>query len=318
MSSADLPDASGNGRKTEEYGGQFHASTRGLLTVDYIYGGYSRGLDWHQPHAKTVPCTIAAQVLRGAYEVSTPTASGRAGPGEAFLAAPYTPLTIAELPDDEGVFLARWVHFRCTIYDLVDVSSLLQLPLIVDASVGERLGAVIQDALAWPSAVTLGIADLVRRHEAAFRLLRILVETAPVKRGSGDLVRRSARLAPALAYIHDHLCDSITVEDLAEATGVSASRLFALFADHLGMTPMRYVKQVRLATAAHELTHAPEPIAEISRRMGFATPFHFSREFKTAFGMSPSRFRQDHRVKTAMAADEPARADRGEGKDAAD
>ena len=59
-------------------------------------------------------------------------------------------------------------------------------------------------------------------------------------------------------------------------------------------TPMEYLKRRRLEEARHLLVTTDGPMSEVAARVGFANQFHFSREFKAAFGATPSAYRATH------------------------
>jgi len=62
----------------------------------------------------------------------------------------------------------------------------------------------------------------------------------------------------------------------------------------LDMPPQQFIEQQRIRRATELLEHSGYSIAEISSRVGFDSPFYFSRRFKKATGQSPRAFRQQH------------------------
>lgn len=66
-----------------------------------------------------------------------------------------------------------------------------------------------------------------------------------------------------------------------------------LFKKEFGVTPHRYLNDLRLNTAADLLTKGyvgNANVAEVSRRCGFQEPLYFSRMFKKKFGLAPSYY----------------------------
>lgn len=68
-----------------------------------------------------------------------------------------------------------------------------------------------------------------------------------------------------------------------------------LFKKEMGVTPHRYLSDMRLQTAAQYLgSSAPDgrSVTEVARLCGFREPLYFSRMFKKKYGVSPSAYSQ--------------------------
>ncbi|MCR5824936.1 MAG: AraC family transcriptional regulator [Oscillospiraceae bacterium] len=66
-----------------------------------------------------------------------------------------------------------------------------------------------------------------------------------------------------------------------------------LFKKEIGVTPHRYLNDLRLHVAAQYLTHNNQSspnITEIAHMCGFREPLYFSRMFKKKYGVSPSAY----------------------------
>ena len=84
----------------------------------------------------------------------------------------------------------------------------------------------------------------------------------------------------------------LAVADLARIAGVGVRALQAGFAQHLGLSPMSYVKSVRLARAHADLCVAsPDEatVADIARRWGFGHLGRFAEHYRREYGCSPSQ-----------------------------
>ncbi|WP_315582810.1 AraC family transcriptional regulator [Actinomyces viscosus] len=82
-----------------------------------------------------------------------------------------------------------------------------------------------------------------------------------------------------------------TVESLAALAGASRASLTRRFKTTLGVSPMTYVTQWRLATAADLLDRSDATLSAIAHQVGYASPFSFSSAFKSRYGLSPRDFR---------------------------
>ncbi len=84
----------------------------------------------------------------------------------------------------------------------------------------------------------------------------------------------------------------MTLEDIADAAGLSMDHFGRVFRKHMGQPPMRYLRQVRIEKACYLLRCTTDRVEDIARRVGFEDPFHFSRVFKSVKGVSPREYRR--------------------------
>ncbi|MGR6921160.1 cupin domain-containing protein [[Actinomadura] parvosata] len=99
----------------------------------------------------------------------------------------------------------------------------------------------------------------------------------------------------ALRLLEADLGHPWTVEALAAKTGVSRAALARRFTALVGQPPMSYLREQRLAEAAHLLREPGNTIAAVAGRVGFSSAFALSAAFKKAHGVSP----RNHRAGTA-------------------
>ncbi|ACR32379.1 AraC family transcriptional regulator [Burkholderia glumae] len=142
------------------------------------------------------------------------------------------------------------------------------------------------------------------RHALAFEqfestLLNALIYGQP-NSARNDKARERRPLAPTCVrrveeYIRTHLQEPLTIEQLAEFGNVSASTLFAAFKHYHGVTPMAFVRQLRLERVRRDLIGADAmhgtgrpSVTDIALKWGFAHLGRFAMEYKRAFGESPS------------------------------
>ncbi|QTF92972.1 GlxA family transcriptional regulator [Halomonas sp. BM-2019] len=100
------------------------------------------------------------------------------------------------------------------------------------------------------------------------------------------LVRR------AIAVLEQHLGEAISMEALAERVGTSRRNLERRFRETLGVGPQKFARDLRLRYGVWLLHYTGKSITEIGERCGFADTAHFSRHFRSAFGMTPSEMRK--------------------------
>jgi AraC-like DNA-binding protein len=84
---------------------------------------------------------------------------------------------------------------------------------------------------------------------------------------------------------------NISMEDSAKETGVGVRRMQQLFKKNLETTPKSWLQELRLKEAAKLLLESEDRVSDIAYNVGFNTPSHFNRAFKSKEGCSPSEYR---------------------------
>jgi transcriptional regulator GlxA family with amidase domain len=100
------------------------------------------------------------------------------------------------------------------------------------------------------------------------------------------------RVAQALGLMCSQLEKRWTVESLARQVGLSRAAFAKRFVLSTGLSPLRYLCQLRLERAAELLRSSDACLGELSDVVGYASEFAFSRAFKRRYGVAPGVFRR--------------------------
>ena len=112
------------------------------------------------------------------------------------------------------------------------------------------------------------------------------------RRAPGRKARHAEeRIARSMHWMRDRLGEPLQLADLARAASLSVPHYCALFKKQVGRSPMRYLAQLRLQRACELLDRDERTVAEIAAEVGYANPFHFSRNFSAYMGLSPRAYR---------------------------
>ncbi|MGG1553432.1 response regulator transcription factor [Paenibacillus ferrarius] len=98
-----------------------------------------------------------------------------------------------------------------------------------------------------------------------------------------------------LAYIHGHLDQPLTLDELATQLFISKNHLNQIFKKATGDTFMTYLTRARMEKARALLQEGKYMIYEIAERVGFSNVPYFSTLFKKHFGLSPSDINNKYR-----------------------
>ncbi|WP_419871430.1 helix-turn-helix domain-containing protein [Candidatus Pristimantibacillus sp. PTI5] len=94
------------------------------------------------------------------------------------------------------------------------------------------------------------------------------------------------------AYLHMHLAESITIEEMASRANLSPSRFRTVFKQQFGQPPHQYLLQLRLRHACELLLQTKYPLHTIAEYCGFADLHHFSKIFRKHIGDAPGAYRK--------------------------
>lgn len=102
--------------------------------------------------------------------------------------------------------------------------------------------------------------------------------------GDGTVAQR------ARAHLERHYRDPLDVPGVAKALGMSASKLAHRFRAETGETIITALRRIRLEQSIPLLLRGT-PLKTIAEATGFGNAFYYSRVFRTAYGMPPSRWK---------------------------
>ncbi len=83
---------------------------------------------------------------------------------------------------------------------------------------------------------------------------------------------------------------SFSIKKLSQACNMSESYFRRKFTESYGVSPKKYLCDIRIAMAKRMLIEGLKNVSEISEQCGFASIYHFSRAFKLNVGETPKEF----------------------------
>ena len=96
-----------------------------------------------------------------------------------------------------------------------------------------------------------------------------------------------------LKYVTDNMgSPDLKIDDIADAIGMSRSVLYNKIKQAVGMTPIDFVRHIRIMRACELLQQTNDPLTSIAFEVGFSDPKYFSKVFKKELGIVPSEYRE--------------------------
>ncbi|CAH1193284.1 HTH-type transcriptional activator RhaR [Paenibacillus auburnensis] len=127
-----------------------------------------------------------------------------------------------------------------------------------------------------------------------YRLLLMLRRSEPgasdANRPEAETVRNEA-LQKAVRLINEHFTEPLLIANLAAAVGYSVQHFQRLFLQEYGVTPHKYLQNLRLQRALQMITESPErPVQDLALNVGMETNY-FIRVFRKTYGCTPGVMR---------------------------
>ena len=112
--------------------------------------------------------------------------------------------------------------------------------------------------------------------------------------GAGNAIAR------AISHVAAHLDAPISIDDMAQRAGMSRAVFHRKFKKVTTMSPIQFVKSMRLNNAAMKIAGGTT-VGEAAMGVGYVSPSQFSREFKRMYGQSPREWSDAQQVAAGLA-----------------
>lgn len=106
----------------------------------------------------------------------------------------------------------------------------------------------------------------------------------------------NAEIENACSYMQRNFAQNLTLGKLCEVTALSKATLIRAFAKTLGISPYRYLENIRLGEAKKLLEQGATP-SEAAFATGFSDQAHFTNFFKEYIGLTPKQYRDVFKTK---------------------
>ncbi|RKP55682.1 helix-turn-helix domain-containing protein [Pararobbsia silviterrae] len=171
----------------------------------------------------------------------------------------------------------------------------LDLARSLIASAESSTGFAEVTAHALGTAIAARVLELL--HETP-RLSRMLAQGA--RQPAGPATLAPWRMRKVLAFIDANLGRPLSLQTIADASGLSKMHFAALFRASTGLSPSEFVAQRRIERAQDLLRTTPMQVVDVAFSLGFQTQAHFSTVFKRLIGEAPSEWRRRHAAGDAL------------------
>lgn len=135
--------------------------------------------------------------------------------------------------------------------------------------------------------------DLMRGATAPSEPILIPAHGVVTRQSTDSLAIEDVDLALALAFIRQHACEGIDVEDVVQNVCISRATLERKFSACLQTTPRQAILRVQMDRVKCLLAETNHPLERIAEWTGYKTQSHLSVAFKREVGLTPGEYRKE-------------------------
>ncbi|MBG88071.1 MAG: AraC family transcriptional regulator [Verrucomicrobiales bacterium] len=178
----------------------------------------------------------------------------------------------------------------------LDCGGQLARPRFDDSTVGGgrvvQVGAVAEIV----ELFELIIANAMSETRYSSAICSALVETLLLKVSEKSITGGSADTRAWATYerirrhMQDHYLRLRSMAEVAVETGVDPAYLSRVFRRFHRISPYKFLMRLKMSHAASLLLNPDSLVKEVAAELKFDDPFHFSRSFKSVYGISPEQF----------------------------
>lgn len=114
---------------------------------------------------------------------------------------------------------------------------------------------------------------------------------------TGSGVSQNKIVEDTIKYIHSHLSETLSLENIAENLHISPSHLSRTFRKSYSEPLTEYINKTRIEKAKEYLIHPGTLSYEVAELVGYHDPTYFSSIFKKYTGLSPTEFKHQYKYK---------------------
>ncbi|MEL7121130.1 MAG: ATP-binding protein, partial [Bacteroidota bacterium] len=229
-----------------------------------------------------------AEILSKTYQVET-ASNGKEGLEKVLVSFPDLVMSDVMMPEMNGIDFCRKLRqdIRISHIPIILLTARVSVEYQIEAF---EIGA--DDYLSKPFNPQILKARVKNLIESRIQLREHFDLDLP--RVSQKILSRqqeNAFLENLTQLLEDHLDDkTLNVEWLGQELGMSRTNLFLKLKALTNLAPSEFIRNYKLKRGAKMLLESNYTVSEISYKVGFNSPSHFSTSFKRHFGESPSEY----------------------------
>lgn len=145
-----------------------------------------------------------------------------------------------------------------------------------------RIAAIVQEL------ADAGIDSPAHCSALAYEACMTLAEEF-LEQGSAIRQRRRVdAVRTVIDHAREHLDRPLSIDEMAEIAGYSRSHFTRVFEQSEGISPARFMLELRLREALAQLQAGGKTVKQVAYDCGFSAPSYFAKTFRRVYGIAPS------------------------------
>ena len=248
-----------------------------------VYGAGPANTSAPRHHAKGSGFLVE-YILSGEECIESPDVLEKAGIGSLIIISPGEECVLYK---ERGTVSAFNITFSSLLLEAV--SDIISLPRIFCKTGTEELLDVFFSLQNLYKEYSAGSAGAAR--EICEILFSLFLTAASLFSAESKKTKPSAEKIKE--YLHLCICGDTDLDAIGRHFGITGMHVIRLFRNKYDLTPMQYLKIIRLEKAAELLVKTDMSIKNISNMLRFSSTQHFTNFFREHFGIAPGKYREN-------------------------
>ena len=103
----------------------------------------------------------------------------------------------------------------------------------------------------------------------------------------------SPHISKSVVWMKNNIANQVNLEEMSQSLGISYAHFSRQFRKELGLSPLKYMTQLRIRHATHMLLYSDASIAQTAFECGFTSTNYFTKVFKSTMKVTPTEY---HRI----------------------
>ena len=255
------------------------------MALYHIQGGRQAGSEADHVGPYMISQYVLHTVVRGKGTYTLRGKTWEVGAGQSFLLFPFEMLEYMPDPDDPWEYV--WVVFNGTeAKHILAYTGFTPDSPISPVLPCEELLPLYETLRPYPGSVAQSYHTIGALYQLLSAFIRLYPNPADAAAAEKQLLNRAM-----LRIEKDLDKPALSISAIAGELFISRSYLYKLFYAEFGISPMRYLTNLRVKRACDMLTATSASVKSVAASVGYANPLYFSKVFRQCTGMTPSAYR---------------------------
>lgn len=192
--------------------------------------------------------------------------------------------------DAENPWTIYWIHFKGMLAPYYAADAIA--PTSVNPGIHSRISNRINMFEELFETLNSGYSiENIRYAMSLFHHYLASLRYVHQYRSAGEKIDEGNVVEAAIHYMKENIERHMTLQEVADFTGYSASHFSMLFKAKTGHSPLNYINLLKIQRACLLLDTTQMRMNQICHKLGMDDPYYFSRLFSKIMGMSPRAYR---------------------------